>query len=64
MKNCALFLMVFVALFMFATNAFSVPANRQLPFMAGETWWCSQDWYINEDPYTHLHEAAWIDTLF
>lgn len=37
----------------------AVPSDRQLPFMAGETWWCSQDWYINSSPYTHLHEAAW-----
>lgn len=51
--------MVFVASVALATNGLSVPNDRQLPFMAGETWWCSQDWYINADPYTHLNEAAW-----
>lgn len=37
--------------------ASAIPENRQLPYMFGETWWCSQDW--NACPGTHCNEKAW-----
>lgn len=45
--------------FLFPCVAFAMPSDRQLPWMAGQTWWCSQDWDNCSWPYTHCGRKAW-----
>ena len=48
-------LVLSLAFFCFSVVPIAALASQQLPFMAGETWWCSQGWYGS---YSHPKERA------
>ncbi len=46
----------FITLLFWPISIFGQPTNLQLPYMAGDDWWCSQGW---NGGYSHTGDAAW-----